>query len=282
MKWRLLKYRIFSAFENMAIDEAIFRETIAKQKPPTLRFFGWHPSAVSIGYFQNVDEEINVERCRAAGVDVVRRMTGGKAVYHRDEVTYSLTASGAEKIFPDDIILTYELISRGLARGLSMLGISADPAGVDGAALKKKTKLSSTCFWAPSARELLVGGKKICGSAQVRRSDAFLQHGSMLMTFDASATAALTLPSSSETLCRRLRDSVTAINEQLARPGSAEDISDALQKGLSEQLEVEFSEGGLTSSERHLADELLQKYTSEAWNFARKKDTFRVARERAF
>jgi len=104
----------------------------------------------------------------------------------------------------------------------------------------------------------------------------------MLMTFDASATAALTLPSSSETLCRRLRDSVTAINEQLARPGSAEDISDALQKGLSEQLEVEFSEGGLTSSERHLADELLQKYTSEAWNFARKKDTFRVARERAF
>lgn len=274
MKWRLLKHRISSAFENMAIDEAIFRETVAKQKPPTLRFFGWHPSAVSIGYFQNVDEEINVERCRATGVDIVRRMTGGKAVYHHDEVTYSLTASGVEKIFPDDIILTYELISRGLVRGLSILGISADPAVVDGAALKKKTKLSSTCFWAPSTRELLVGGKKICGSAQVRTRGAFLQHGSMLMTFDGSATAALTLPSCSETLCQRLKNSVTAINEQLAHPASAEDISDALQKGLSEQLQVEFSEGGLTPSERRLTDELLQKYTSNAWNFTRKKDAF--------
>ena len=78
MKWRLLTYRTFSAFENMAIDEAIFRETAAKQKKPTLRFFGWSPPAVSIGYFQDL-KEINVERCRAAGVDIVRRMTGGKA-----------------------------------------------------------------------------------------------------------------------------------------------------------------------------------------------------------
>ena len=77
MKWRLLTYRTFSAFENMAIDEAIFRETAAKQKKPTLRFFGWSPPAVSIGYFQDL-KEINLERCRDAGVDIVRRMTGGR------------------------------------------------------------------------------------------------------------------------------------------------------------------------------------------------------------
>lgn len=277
MKWRLLKYQRLSAFENMAIDEAIFRETVANQKTPTLRFFGWSPSAVSVGYFQDPNKEINIRRCRDTGVDLVRRITGGKAVYHHDEITYSLTASGAERIFPDDLILTYDLISRGLARGLSMLGISAEPAPVDIAPLKKKMELSSTCFWAPSARELLVGGKKICGSAQVRTRGGFLQHGSMLMTFDARQTAALTLCACSEEVCGKLGESVTAVNELVFPAVNGEDLSRALEQGLSKQLGVEFSPGWLTPSEERLAGQLLQKYTSDAWNFARAKIACQMA-----
>lgn len=275
MKWRLLTYRTFSAFENMAIDEAIFRETAAKQKKPTLRFFGWSPPAVSIGYFQDL-KEINVERCRAAGVDIVRRMTGGKAVYHRHEVTYSLTAPGSEKIFPDDIIRSYELISRGLARGLSILGIGADPAADDCGGLPKKSPLSSACFFVPSARELLVGGKKICGSAQVRTRGGFLQHGSMLMVFDAPETVSLTLPSCSATVCSRLKNSVTAVNELSAHAVSEQHLSLALQKGISEELDIEFSEGRLTASEKLLAHELVQKYASDAWNCQRRKEAFKA------
>src|SRR5512145_530982 len=128
MTWRLLNYRPRSAFENMAIDEAIFRETVKKKKPPTLRFFGWYPAAVSIGYFQELENEINFNRCHQSGIDIVRRLTGGKAVYHSDEITYSLAAEKSEKVFPDSIAGTYAIISRCLARGLSFLGINAELA----------------------------------------------------------------------------------------------------------------------------------------------------------
>ena len=147
MTWRLLNYRPYSAFENMAIDEAIFRETIKNKKPPTLRFFGWSPAAISIGYFQELKHEINFNRCRLSGVDIVRRITGGKAVYHKDEITYSLTACNSEKLFPDNIIGTYEIISLCLARGLSELGINAHLAKAGSDASGKKAGYDVLLFF---------------------------------------------------------------------------------------------------------------------------------------
>jgi lipoyl(octanoyl) transferase len=138
----------------MAIDEAIFRDTIDNKKSPTIRFYGWQPAAVSIGYFQDMDKEVNVEKCHAEGVDVVRRISGGKAVFHCDEITYCVIASNQEKIFPQNILGTYKIISNCLAMGLAFLGINANLAET-GRALDSND-FSSCCFSLPSRNELLV------------------------------------------------------------------------------------------------------------------------------
>jgi lipoyl(octanoyl) transferase len=272
MNWRLIPYRPYSAFENMAIDEAIFRETIRQQKPPTLRFFGWHPAAVSIGYFQDLKKEINVDRCRLSGVDIVRRMTGGKAVYHRDEVTYSLAAGKSEKLFPDHIVGTYEKISLCLARGLSLLGIKAQLAKTNAGAPGPKTEMASACFSMPSGNELVMAGRKICGSAQTRTQGGFLQHGSLLLTFDPVETASLILSSRTPEASEELRRSVTAVNEVIPAPVSAEELSLILQKGFIDELGISLSEEPLTPDEKALSRQLVKKYASDAWNRERKKE----------
>jgi lipoyl(octanoyl) transferase len=271
MTWRLLNYRSNNAFENMAIDEAIFRETIKNRKPPTLRFFGWRPAAVSIGYFQELKSEINFNRCRLSGVDIVRRITGGKAIYHNDEITYSLSAANSEKLFPNDIIGTYEKISLCLARGLSLLGIDAHLAEVQSGAPGKKPDMASCCFSVPSGNELLVAGRKICGSAQTRTRGGFLQHGSLLMTFDPVETAALILSSQTPELSEKLRRSVAAVNEVIPSPVNAESLCSVLQKGFIDELGIELSEEPLTPAEKALSIHLVKKYESDAWNWERKK-----------
>jgi lipoate-protein ligase A len=276
MTWRLLNYRPCSAFENMAIDEAMFRETIKNKKPPTLRFFGWRPAAVSIGYFQELKNEINFNQCRRSGVNIVRRMTGGKAVYHSDEITYSLTAGSSETLFPDDIVGTYKIISLCLARGLSLLGIEAHLAKAGITATGKGSDLASSCFSVPSGNELLVDGRKICGSAQTRTHGGFLQHGSLLMTFDPVETAALILTSQAPEQSEKLRCSVTAVNEVIPSPVSAETLCSVLQKGFIDELGIDLSEEPLTPAEKALSGQLVKKYESDAWNWERKKEVFKL------
>ncbi len=271
--WRLLTYQSNSAFENMAVDEAVFRETIENEKQPTLRFYGWRQPSVSIGYFQELAHEINFSRCRLSGVDIVRRMTGGKAVYHRDEITYSLTAANSEKQFPDDIIRTYEIISLCLARGLSLMGIRAHlaEAGAPGG----KSDRTACCFSIPSGKELLVAGRKICGSAQIRTHGGFLQHGSLLMTFDPVETAALLLSAQTPEPAEKLSHSVAAVNELIPSPVDAETLCTVLQKGFSDELGIELSHGLLTPAEKTLSRQLIKKYQSDAWNWERKKEAFK-------
>lgn len=273
MNWRLIHYRPYSAFENMAIDEAIFRETIRHQKPPTLRFYGWHPAAVSIGYFQDLIQEINIDRCRLSGVDIVRRMTGGKAVYHRDEVTYSLVAGKSEKRFPHHIIRTYEKISLCLASGLSHLGIKSQLAETKTGNPTRTRDMASACFSAPSGNELIVDGKKICGSAQTRTQGGFLQHGSLLLTFDPVETAALILLPYASEPSEKLRGSVTAVNEIIPLPVSAEALAAVLEKGFMDELGIRLTEETLTPAEKALSSQLVKKYQSDAWNWERKKET---------
>ncbi len=269
MRWRVLDYRTNNAFENMAVDEAIYSETIRNQSPPTLRFYGWRPTAVSIGYFQDLENEINFQQCRVSGVDVVRRLTGGKAVYHGDEVTYSLVAGHSEKIFPDRISETYEIISLCLARGLSYLGISACLAPVVKGLTAKEPDLLSCCFSMPSGNELLSDGRKICGSAQTRTRGGFLQHGALLMTFDPSLSASLILTSPTPEQSVKLRSSVAAVNELLPTPVSAETLCDVLKKGFIEELGIDLECGTLTPSERKLSTRLVEKYKSDAWLWKR-------------
>jgi lipoyl(octanoyl) transferase len=269
MAWRLLDFQYYNIFENMAIDEAILHETIKNKKQPTIRFYGSHPAAVSIGYFQDAKNELNIEKCRSEGIDIARRMTGGRAVFHFNEITYCVAAGEQKKIFPADISGTYNIISKCIARGLSDLGIRADLAK-DGR-LQPKEEINSCCFVVPSRNELLVKGRKICGSAQIRRRGGFLQHGLLPLTFNPEKTADFLLSSRTPEQLEELRKSVTAINEELVFPVGALEICSKLKKGFIEELGIDLKEETLTPAEKKLKNELMKKYTDVNWNIERKK-----------
>jgi lipoate-protein ligase A len=269
MVWRLLNFQIYDIFENMAIDESVFQETIKNKKPPTIRFYSSHPAAISIGYFQDVRKEVNVEKCRKAGIDVVRRITGGKAVFHCDEITYCVVAGDQEKTFPPDIAGAYKVISRCIARGLFYLGINADLA--EGGRAGAGEEFKSCCFSVPSKSELLVGGRKICGSAQVRKRGGFLQHGSLLLAFDPEKTASLLLPARAPKQLEKLKKAVTAINEELISPVDVQDVCLQLKKGFTDELDIELVEDTPTSAEKKLKLELKKKYNDVRWIMKEKR-----------
>lgn len=268
MAWRLLNFQNYNIFENMAIDEAVFYETITRKKQPTIRFYGSHPAAVTMGYFQNAEREINLETCRAENIDITRRITGGRAVFHFNALTYAVMATRQEGIFPADIAGTYRRISQCIARGLNDLGINVRLAE-EGRAPERA--VNACCFSTPLQNELLVNGRKICGSAQVRKRDGFLQHGLLLMDFDPGKTAQVLLPESTPEQFMTLNRSVTAVNKELSCPVDEREVCDRVKKGFIEGLHIDLEEGTLTPSEEKLKNKLMRKYTDPDWNINRKK-----------
>ena len=268
MAWRLISHNVHNIVESMAIDEAIFLYTVKNRSSPTLRFYSTDPKAISLGYFQEPGKEIAVETCRREGVDIVRRITGGKAVFHFQEITYCVAAAASERLFPENIAGTYKVISEAIARGLDYLGVHACLA--DGIRKNCSRRFNSFCFSASSQNELLVDGKKICGSAQIRKKSGFLQHGSLLVSFDAHKTASFLLPARSSGEIEDIKKSVTALGEHLREPLASSEICSILQKGFINQLGIELKEGKLTAEEERLKKCLIEKYLSAQWTMERK------------
>jgi len=182
-EWRVLPYGRFDAPHTMAVDEAILRCHLRESNPSTLRLYGWKRPAVSLGYFQKTDETVNSRYCRERGIDIVRRPTGGRAVCHGHDLTYSVVSREDATRFRGGIMETYRLLSECIRRGLKRAGIEtaiAQPHGTEDAA-----EGGGCCFSVPAQYELLAGGRKICGSAQMRVRGVFLQHGSIPLSLDA-------------------------------------------------------------------------------------------------
>lgn len=264
-RWRLIPYHKFSAFENMAIDEAIFRGNQLGQSPPTLRFYGWDPPALSVGYFQDVDQEVDVGYCRKNRVDIVRRPTGGKAVFHDRELTYSFISSEKQGPFTPGVLGTYLAISRCILKGIAGLGIAAEVAQDSPSVERVNT---AHCFSFPSRYEILIAGKKVCGSAQTRANGAFLQHGSLLLHFDAAKALCAIRDRRGRVTEDTLREAVTYLGAYLPEGQTdPEYLSGVLKAGFEDILRVEFVEGRLTPEEEALRDKLLtDKYLSGQWN----------------
>lgn len=171
--WRLLSDAPGDPAWNMALDEALLESHRLGFTPPTLRFYSWTPSALSLGYAQPL-EDADLDACRREGLAVVRRPTGGRAVLHRGELTYSLVASEG---FPASVSGTYQRITEVLARALSRLGLDLT---IEPGKLTRST--TASCFQSATRADLLALGRKLVGSAQTRREGAFLQHGSVMLT----------------------------------------------------------------------------------------------------
>jgi len=265
-EWRILPFEKAAAAENMAVDEAVFRKNIRGTSPPTLRFYGWRVPTLSIGCFQDYRKEVDDEACRRFGVQVVRRPTGGKAVLHEQELTYAVIAGSDPGLFPPDILKTYRVIGRCLSEGLAQIGIRAEMKE-EGRRSPEGT-LRSACFSFPSRYELLVGGRKICGSAQMRSRGFFLQHGSLLTAFDPRRTCGVMRPRRAlEKEADLLRNAVTSVGEQAGPAVGEECLRRALREGFERTLGIRLREGTLTPEEEALRDELIaKKYGCEEWN----------------
>src|SRR5207249_80791 len=182
--WRLLVTEPTDGATNMAIDEAVWRGRRAGASPPTIRFFAWAPPTVSLGYGQPLDGHVDTVACRRLGVGLVRRPTGGSAIYHdgpERELTYSVVAA-ADDIGGGarDLLHSYQWIGRALVAGLRALGAPVEMVGV----ARGDEPTPAFCFARTGSCEIELGGRKVVGSAQRRYGATFLQHGSILLGID--------------------------------------------------------------------------------------------------
>jgi len=247
---------------NMAIDEAILRARVAESVPNTLRFYRWKPSAVSIGKFQKIENEVNLDNCKKLGVDVVRRISGGGTVYHDadDEVTYSVIAK-TEDLGTKDVAEVYSRIYAAINEALRLMGIAADYSEGD----------------MKNCPNLTVNGKKISGSAQANKSGIVLQHGTLLLNVDLPKMfTLLRVPWANS--CMQVVDvaknKITSVQNELGHAITPETAVNAIAHGFRVALNiqavenVQSVEGELTREEKELADMLCrEKYATDEWNF---------------
>lgn len=274
-KWRYLVTEAMSPEMNMAVDEAILQLHAEGKVPPTVRFYTWSPATLSIGYFQKALKEINLEEVHKHGLGFVRRPTGGRAVLHDKELTYSVIVSEQHPKMPSSVTEAYKIISMGLLHGFQNLGLRAEMVSLASEEEKEKYSSpgSSACFDSPSWYELVVEGKKVAGSAQTRQKGVILQHGSILLDMDVELLFSL-LNFSSDRLKQRMMESfrqkAVTINEVSPRAISLQEAIDAFGRGFASGLDVELVPGELTEEELALAKELAQtRYGTEEWNLRR-------------
>jgi len=252
----------------MAIDEAIMRAHGRGDVPPTLRFYGWEPAAVSIGYFQSMTGEIDLDAVRAGGFGYVRRPTGGRMILHQHELTYSVTIR--EELLPGGVIETYREISRGLLEGFRLLGANPELSGGEDDPRRHDPGGNHTaCFDASSAYELTVGGRKIAGSAQTRRDGVIMQHGSIMLDMDTPLLFRLMrVPEETRPkLTARLQSKATTLLEATGRLIPYDEASSAFTQGFAAGLGLALTPGTLTPAEEADAAQLVtEKYGSDAWN----------------
>ncbi len=268
MIWRLIPYSTGKPALNMAIDEAIFRCYLNGEVPPTLRFYGWDPPALSIGYFQDLEREVNLANITAKGFGLVRRSTGGRAVLHHRELTYAVIA-GVKHGLPDGLIQSYLYISQALVTACKYFGVTAElhhPAASNKPA-------TGACFESPSWYELKVKNRKLVGSAQLRREHSFLQHGSILLDFSAiDLVSVLKLPDDNDfgQLVDRLHQKIISFHDLGILVYPAE-LAQRITTAFEELYRLEFSIGSLTEIEQRLVNELIAvKYANPDWNYKRK------------
>ncbi len=264
-EWRVIIHPAMDGPTNMAIDEAIAEAVGAGRVPPTLRFYTWQPACLSLGYAQPLTD-VDVERLRERGWDIVRRLTGGRAILHIDELTYSVATPMDEPRVDGGVVESYRRLSAGLLLGLNHLGaaVQAERAARDAHGFK-----GPVCFEVPSDYEITVDGRKLLGSAQTRRSDAVLQHGALPLRGDVTRICdALVFASEEAREEARLRVRARAITleEALGHGVGMARVVGALMAGFCEALNLTLEESPLTPEEERRAEIIrAEKYASEDW-----------------
>ena len=252
---------------NMAVDEAILEAVGTGASPSTLRLYAWDPPCLSLGYaqpFQQADAALLRER----GWDLVRRPTGGRAILHTRELTYSIAAPNENPQVAGGVLESYRHLSTGLVRALEILGLR--PEVNPPTTLTEEQRRQPVCFEMPSAYEITVHGRKLLGSAQVRRVRSVLQHGSLPLSGDiGDVCMGLTYASEAERerSAARLRERAATVESLLGRPVPWSEAAEAVRRGFAEAHGIHLEEGELSPEEEARAQDLVrQRYATDAWN----------------
>ena len=272
-KWHFINSGPCSPSYNMALDEALLDFHSEGEIPPVIRFYEWNPATLSIGYFQSAEKDIDFEVLRAQELGFVRRPTGGRAVLHDKELTYSIIVSEQYPDMPASVTEAYRVLSEGLLLGFQNLGLDAYfsiPDTEEKQADLKKPK-SAVCFDAPSWYELVVEGKKVAGSAQTRQKGVVLQHGAILLELDEEKLLSVFKFSSEEAkerMRKKLPEKAVAINRLTDKEITISQCIKAFKQGFEDALEIELVPYQLTEQQHEYVKNLEEtKYLSKDWNF---------------
>ncbi len=248
---------------NMAYDEAVSRAVAAGAQLPTVRFYAWQPPCISLGQAQRT-RSVDLAACQADGVGVVRRPTGGLAILHTDEFTYSISLPIGHPIAEGDVMTSYRRIAEAIVAALKRMGVS--DANADRVAKEDKAK-GPVCFEAPSDYEVVGGGKKLVGSAQWRRVDGVLQHGSLPLRGDIARICKYLVGAPAP---EEVRAHAGTLGEVLGREVPWEEVAAAWRDAFAGVLDIDFQPGALSEPELLAAQELLAaRYANDGWTLRR-------------
>ena len=266
-KWRLIQSPPARGSWNMAVDEAILEKIASGGNLPTLRLYAWEPACLSLGYAQPW-RDVNIEELKNLEWDIVRRPTGGRAILHKDELTYAAIASVSEPRLQGSVIESYKYLSKALLRALEQLGASAQAAELNKPANDQRTH-NPVCFEVPSNYEITVEGKKLIGSAQARRKEGILQHGSLPLfgdITDISTVLSFSNTKEKSEASQRLSKRATSLESILRRKVTWGDAAREFIIAFQEVLNIELEPGELSRSENDRATELEKnKYGNPDW-----------------
>jgi lipoate-protein ligase A len=252
MVFRYLETGYGTAAFNMGLDEAVLHSVATGVAAPTLRLYAWKPRAVSIGYFQGLHEEVDVRACSERGVDVVRRITGGGAVFHAAELTYSLVVPIGHPVVAGDILASYRSICAGVVAGCAALGVAAEFVPLN---------------------DIVSGGKKISGNAQTRKQGCVLQHGTVILSVDVDEMFMLLKVPSEKMKGKLIEDvkaRVTSLSDATGKSLGFDDVVPAFRDGFASALGVDLEPGTPTVAELALAAQLgAEKFGSPDWTAKR-------------
>jgi len=253
--WRLLITPPARGAWNMAVDEAILEAVGRGGSLPTLRLYAWEPVCLSLGYAQPF-ADVDIPSLQARGWEMVRRPTGGRAILHCDEITYSVIAPRNEPHVAGTVLESYNRIAHALVEALRLLGLPVEVEEHKGGGEKNPNPV---CFEDPSTYEITVGGKKLVGSAQARRKEGVLQHGSLPLTGDLTRILqALVFPDEAARgrAAKRLLQRATTVETALGHPVSWEEAAGAFTGAFQSMLSLDLQPGTLTPVEKARTAEL--------------------------
>jgi lipoate-protein ligase A len=263
--WRLLITPPARGAWNMAVDEAILAAAGSGQSLPTLRLYAWNPPCLSLGYAQSY-QDVDLARLKANGWEVVRRATGGRAILHTDELTYSVTAPPDEPRVQGSVLESYHRLAKALVFAVHALGL---PVEMEEHAAPASAASGPVCFEVPSAYEIVVNGKKLIGSAQARKKEGVLQHGTFPLSGDLTRiTEALVFPDepARAAAAQKLLSRATTAETVTGRVIAWETAAQAFVEAFESQLGLKLERGELTRAEQASAADLFQKkYDHPDW-----------------